>query len=294
MSGVAPTGLVKFGTITKEAAAEAKKKVKSGAGNFYQWKDGINTIRVLPPPPGESAAWVIVYQHFFRNWSGGQKSFSFNCPKRMGQGRCPGCEQEEALLKTGNPVDKDKAKEFRAKPRVFALIVDRKDEEAGVQIAAFGSMVLEQMVELIEDDDVYGADFTHPFEGDDLVVKRWEEKGFIKYRVNIRNGDHDRLAETEEQMVKWIESAPSLTPHVQVQTYEQLMQRAAELTAEARGEPAPVRQPAIATTAKHKPAAMPEPAPDPEPAAAGPFADATGGMTAAAASDAGLTDDAPF
>lgn len=233
------TGMVKFGGITKEAAQKSRKQAKSGKANFFKFKDGTNTVRFLPPPVGADVPWVITHQHYLRNWAGGKKALIFNCPMKANEGACPACEREEALLATGNTADKRKADDFRPRPRVFANLIDRKDEETGVQIASFGTMILEQLVELIEDEESYGQDFTHPFEGDDLAIKRGEDQGRTTYKVNIRVGDNDRLAVTEEQMVKWIDTAPNLNRYTEILTYEQITEASNALREEATGVKTP-------------------------------------------------------
>jgi hypothetical protein len=229
------TGMVKFGGISRGAAERSRKQVKSGSANFYKFKMGTNLVRFLPPSEGEEVPWVIVYQHYLRNWGGGKRALIFNCPLKAGEGPCPACEEEERLASTGNAADKKASEDYRPRPRVFANIIDRKDEEAGVQIAAFGSMILDQLCELIEDEEVYGADFTHPFEGDDIAIKKGEDSGRTTYKVNIRTGSHDRLAKTEEQMVKWIETAPNLGRYTEILSYEQIVEAGQALEEESQG-----------------------------------------------------------
>lgn len=299
-------GLMKFGGITKEAAENARKRVKSGSQQFYEWKDGLNVLRFLPPPPGKDAAWVITSQHFLKNWAGGGKVLSFNCPKQMMEGRCPACDRYEQLMASGNPVDRERAAEYRPRYRVFANVIDRNDEEAGVQVVGFGKMILDQITELVTSDDVYGQDFSHPLEGDDLVIKRGKEKGFTKYSVNIRNarvpGEHDRLAATDEQIIKWLEVAPDLQTYATVLSYEDLIHKAAEMTAEARGEPIPERKPkkqSIAATQEEVASVTDIPldaqqVANQEVREESPFTGAEQGMVDEAASDTGQTDDLPF
>jgi len=276
-----------FGGVTKDAAAAAAKAVANRNRNYFKLEDGINVVRLLPPPPGQTEPWVMGYEHFFRNWSGGDKHFSFGCPRENGGGRCPACEEADRLNATGNPVDAKRAKDYNAKLRVYSYIVDRKNPEAGIQVMAYGSMILEQMVELLQDEDVYGQDFTHPFEGDDLAIKKFEKDGYVKYRVNIRNGNHDRLAETDEQMVEWLQGAlrAPLSQKLKTLSYEEIVQKGNELTAEARGH-------TVQSAPAPAPAARPAPAPAALPPAAAPASGLADGGFQSQTVDADLADSA--
>jgi hypothetical protein len=283
------TGLVKFGTITREAALRSRRQAKAGKANFFKFKEGSNLVRFMPGPEGSSVPWVVTHQHFLKGWAGGKRALVFNCPIRAGEGACPACQKEEVLLATGNPIDKKKSEDFRPRARVYANIIDRKDPETGVQVAAFGSQILEQLVELIDDEEVYGADFTHPFEGDDLAIKRTEEKGTTTYKVNIRTGDNDRLAETEEQMVKWITTAANLNRYGEILTYEQIMEAGKALKDEAQGT-SPARstqKQAVASAPTTQPKAIAEAQP-----AQG--LDDGGTLESAAGGSEGEEDDTPF
>lgn len=230
------TALV-FNEVSKDRVARARRALKSKKSSFFKFKDGMNLIRVLPALPGEEDPWAMTDEHFFRNWAGGKSHFSFVCPQEAGIGPCPACEKREQLASTGNPVDFEESKNYRPRTQVYLRIIDRENEEAGVQIARVGSMIFERMLELWENEDVYGNDFTNPFSGDDLAIKRFEEDGYTKYRTDIRSGDHDRLAGTEEQMIQWLTQAGNrpLSNQIIVPSYEWVVNEGARLTEAAQG-----------------------------------------------------------
>lgn len=288
------SGLVKFGGITAASAAKSRKAVKSGRANFFKFKMGTNLVRFLPPPEGEDKPWVITHQHYLRNWAGGKKALIFNCPLKAGEGACPACQKADELMGTGNAADKTKAEDLRPRPRVFANIIDRKDEEAGVQIAAFGSMILDQMCEYIEDPELYGADFTHPFSGDDLAIKRSEKGGRTEYKVNIRTGDNERLAETEDQMIKWLETAPNLNPYTEILTYEQIVAAGQALQEEAQGSGGGGGGAQQTQAARQITQAQPKAQPKAQPVAAKSKGFGDTGLESAAAQSGGEADNSGF
>lgn len=287
------TGILKFGGMTRDAAVRSRKEVKAGSANFFKFKDGsTSVVRFLPPPVGAQVPWVICHQHFLKNWAGGKRPLVFNCPLKAGESACPACEREEQLRGSGNPADIAKANDMAPRARVYANIIDRKDEETGVQIVAFGSMILEQLVEFIEDEEVYGRDYTHPFEGDDITVKRTTDNDRTTYKVNIRGGDHPRLAVTDEQMIKWIETAPNLNRYTEVLPYEVIQNAAHALRVEAQGgTQAPRMQRAVADAPTNKPTNKPTDDASAQPSAG---LDDGVGMESAAGSGAGEVDNSGF
>lgn len=227
-----------FSSVTPDALKKANKAISAGRRGYYKWEDGVNLLRVLPGLPGQDP-WVIYQEHYIANWGGGDKALKFICPRAHGGGRCPACEHADKLRASGNPADAKKASKFDPKTRVAVYVIDRKNEEGGPLLAQFGSQVFEQMHELLSDEDMYGQDFTHPLSGDDLAIKRGKNKksGYIEYKVNISNKSRERLAESDEQIIKWLEFAQRkpIAGFVKLQTYEQIMHEAATLEAEAKG-----------------------------------------------------------
>lgn len=291
-SGMADDGEeVEFGTITVEEVERGRKQVKSG-GAFFTWEEGYSTIRLLPAAKGQAKPWVIYHQHFLDKYLGGQDALRFVCRQKSGQGRCPGCERHDQLMQSKNTIDKTRAKDWKPKARVLTPGIDRKDEESGVQIFAYGAMVYKGMGDLLTDAQVYGRDFTNPLDGADLVVKKYKEDGYYKYKVAIRpadeTGDHKLLAQTREQRRKWCDARPDLSIHTMVPSYAEIVEMEGKLRAAATGRtyspPAATAQPAV-----QAPASSPAPISPPT----GGF-DAGGTVEGEVARDQGVDDDIPF
>lgn len=131
---------------------------------------GRNVVRFLPPPVGRSSPFATVYQHFL-NIPGIPDAVVFNCPRLMAKRTCPACAKGDKLRASGNAKDADAARDFWASRRVFAVVIDRNDEESGPKILAFGKQIHEALVAIRRDEDA-GGDFTDPERGFDIVIER--------------------------------------------------------------------------------------------------------------------------
>lgn len=161
----------KYGSYDIEKAEEEQKQLDSeGGGDFYKMKVGRNVLRFLPPPAGQKTPFVVAYQHYV-DVPGAQGPVSFVCPRMMAKKPCPACAKAEELRRTGNPADSELANRLTPRRRVFANVIDRKEPDRGVQIAAFGKQIHEQLVGLRRDPDA-GGDFTDPQGGFDIVIER--------------------------------------------------------------------------------------------------------------------------
>ena len=202
--------LVKYGSYTEEAAAHEKELLdKQGGGSFFNPEQGDNVIRFVPPPVGRNTPYAMVHQHFIKI-PGAQSPASFNCPRMMAQRACPACQMADKLYKSGNPVDKENSKEYKAKLRVYAPIIDRQHPEKGVQIYAFGKQVHDQLITIRND-----GDYTHPIEGYDIVVNRTGKGKDTSYQVRAAR-KNSQLADTADQMNEWIELQPDVTKYSKV------------------------------------------------------------------------------
>lgn len=233
-----------FSTDDAEAIAQlVKRQPKANKASWYSFQEGSNVLRFLPALKGESSPFVISYQHYLKNWGGGSKALVFNCPREMGGHRCPACEKRDLCLQSDNEADKVRARALKPKIRVYARVIDRKNEEAGVQIVGFPKTVFERLTEIRQNADEYGQDYTHPLEGDDiLIVKRKGDNGIWTYTTTVRNRGPQRLAESDDQIRQWLTSAPDLQRQGNVMTYEKISEISAKMIAEAQGRPV---QPAL-------------------------------------------------
>src|SRR6478736_4173672 len=176
-----------WGSYSPEDQKKDKRtSEEAGGGSFWKPKNGRNRIRILPPKPGTSGIYRVVWQHFVKN-EATQKMASINCPKKTDKGNlsCPVCDVEAKLMATGSKNDLLLAKKhFKAKLRAFANIIDLDNEDGGVQIFAFGPKVYEDLIELSEE-----CAFWDPVRGYDVVIKKKGEGMNTEYSV-LRGNDH--------------------------------------------------------------------------------------------------------
>lgn len=155
--------------IQEEAA---KRKTK-----FFQFKDGRNKVRILPP--------LHKGGDFFRNmgqhWGLGPDGKSVvYCPQVCHGQPCPICEwlksQYAALDNIADEVEKAERKKvldrISATPRYYVSLVDLKDPDKGVQVANLPRTVMEEIFNIMVDDEVGIGDVTDPDKGFDILVDR--------------------------------------------------------------------------------------------------------------------------
>jgi hypothetical protein len=181
MSG---TDLQKWGDYDLDAAAEEKEALaKEGSAGFMKLEVGKNIARIFPPAPGRKTPFLVVYQHYVDLPDGGR--YSFPCPRMMAKRQCPVCSEAATLARSKNSADNQRARDLAPKRRVFAVVLNRKDESAGPQILGFGKTIHEALVALRQDEDM-GGNYTHPIKGIDVVIERTGNGKFdTKYTVNL-------------------------------------------------------------------------------------------------------------
>ena len=171
--------LVQYGAYTEEMVKKETADWMSKASLKYEVGD--NIVRVLAPPPGKSP-FRVVWTHFVRI-PGQEKPLVFACPLKEKNATCPICQHADKLKFSGNPADFDLAKEFFAKRRVYANVIDRRNEAAGPVIMGFGKEIHDQIRALRSNPD-YGGDFTNPETGFDInIVRTGTGKNDTSYKV---------------------------------------------------------------------------------------------------------------
>lgn len=217
------SNLAKYGSYDASAAEEEfKDSTSSSGGKFYKCREGKNRLRFLPPSVGMRTPFVKVWQHFFTP-VGAKKGIGFLCPRNMKAGYdCPACKKMDEWLVSRDPRDRERADGMRAKPRWFALVIDRDNEEKGIQVFGFGKSILKGLSDLRRDED-YGGDFTHPVEGMDIYIKRTGEGIDTRYTV------HPGGKTTPLGNDHWLETMPDVRDNAVVLNEE-------DLEAKLRGE----------------------------------------------------------
>ena len=221
--------------FTEEQAASDKAGI-SGSGQYMKFEaNSTKQFRILPglvyfdeegkeTHREESWNWPI-YKHFVDNYRGTGKPFVHLCPKKMGGGRCPSCDEQEKLANSKKSSDREAAEQYKVSARAICRVVDREAEKSGPMLCELPVSVFKKLCDLRRNKKRYGLDFTDIFEGDDIVVER-TDGARTSYDTEISLVDRNReLSESEPQMMVWLDSskAPSVDRAIEVKNYEQLM-----------------------------------------------------------------------
>lgn len=162
------SNLAQYGQYDTEEALKEEQHWQN-AGKYLKLEAGNNVIRFLPPTPGKKTPFRVVWTHYITPPGG--RLVVFACPSHETNKPCPVCVSANKLRESPNPADQDRARDLFAHRRVLANVVNRAEEEAGVQILSFGKQIHEALIELRKNID-WGGDFTHPENGFDITIKR--------------------------------------------------------------------------------------------------------------------------
>ncbi len=208
--------MVKYGSYDLGEAEREEEEMGKGDKSYMKLGVGDNRARFLPPPPGVKSPFRIVHEHGINLPDGNFVSFA--CPRRMAKKACIVCTKADQLKGSGNPADYDRAKELFPRKRVYANVVDRNDEGAGVKLLAFGKTIHDDLVSIRKDQD-FGGDFTHPETGFDIKIMR---KG------TTRKDTEYKCKPTRQSPLgnmDWLDQQHDLSVFARVLTEEQIRER---------------------------------------------------------------------
>ena len=212
-------GLVKWGSYDPKQA-EKERTESASPSDFMKLVEWRNVVRILPPKAGENSPFKLVRQHFIKQ-AGGSTPVVFVCPKQHGGGRCPACEQAAKFRATGVKVDRDKAWELSPKLRVFANVIDRKDEAAGPKLLGFGKTIFDELTALRQDEDA-GGDYCHPTEGFDVIIERTGTgKNDTEYATRLARAASP-ITKDAKLMDAWYEGMADLSMLTTLKSFEDI------------------------------------------------------------------------
>lgn len=190
--------------VEKMKKKKAELDQKSGGGQFWVPAEGRNIIRVCPPQGKKDE----FYHEFYTHWLPQAKRafICLNPPNGKGKGKCFLCQQ----------VSKDKG--LKPRPRFLLNIVDRRDENAGVQLFNSGITIVRELLGVITDPE--WGDITDPETGTDIILDREGTGQNTSYTVRMRRNP----SELDE---KFLEQLHDLDNVLQENTYQE--QKAAYL-----------------------------------------------------------------
>lgn len=210
--------------------AESEEMAKGQRpSEFLRMEDGKSyQLRFLPPPLDASWAkktvggktkmspFKIIHEHFV-DIPGQKRKIRFVCPRLTHGGPCPACQQADELYRTGNQIDKDKARDLRPTSRVYTNVIVRAEEDRGPVIYAFGNGVKEALSKIRK----RFGDFTDPINGYDVFIDRENNNGRITYQVDA-DRENSPLNEDEEIAEMWLESQFNLDQYARVPELEEI------------------------------------------------------------------------
>ena len=113
------------------------------------------------------------------------------------------------------------AKKLYPKPRYYAPVVVRGEEDKGVRIWSFGKTVYQSLLNIMLDED-YG-DITDPVEGRDVKVICTKAPGRMWATTEVRpRGKTSRLTEDSKTAKEWISNIPNLDDMYSLKSSEEL------------------------------------------------------------------------
>lgn len=174
------TNLVQYGKYELETAEQEEAAIPSFGVDRMKLIPGKNLVRFLPPPVGKSSPFRVAHTHFLNSSAG---RVSFTCPRMEAKKRCPACDKYDQLSRSGSPVDRKAADEYKPKMQVFANVIDRRNPESGPKVLQFGIGIQRDLIAIRKDEDI-GGDYTDPEKGFDILIERTGTgKDDTKYKV---------------------------------------------------------------------------------------------------------------
>jgi len=209
-----------------EKLKERYEKKKAAQADRYEFKDGENYIRILPPSLAyltEEVSYITAeYMCHFNIGAEGSKHSEI-CPRSFGpKNKCPICEVAAKLYKSNSAEDKALAKDLYQKRRIIYNIIDLKNPEKGIQIMETGPKVYEDLVVFITNPK--WGDLLDLDEGRNVSIYRTPGKetksGYNEFSVTP---DPDKCSVRELLPTTWKEDVQRLLKCVPAaKSYEEL------------------------------------------------------------------------
>jgi hypothetical protein len=206
------TDMVLYTPMDVDELEAQEKQIGFGSpgGTYFQFKDGRNTIRVLPGIRGRQP-FVQFWKHFVKASADG-KAYGGACPHKMAKQGCPTCQVAAQLSRSPSQADRDLAQDISPRRKVLCNVIDRSSPDAGPQVAEFGPSIYDAIKDV---NKAVGEDPTHPTEGFDLIVEKSGSGLRTEYKVTaVRK--NSPIHSDAKQMGEWLESMADLSQQVLV------------------------------------------------------------------------------
>lgn len=221
MSG---TNIVKYQGLDLATVDAVGQQVDAiSGGNYETIEVGENVYRFLPVPDGQSPIRVTAMHYIDAIPGLDGKTIVFACPRVELKTTCAACAKSEELMKTGNPVDRERAWRISAGLRVYANVINRKKPENGPRVLSFGKQIWTQLQQIRKNPRM-GGDFTDPSSnGFDIIITReGTGKNDTKYTV-AADRQNSPLAASDEEINNLILATKNLEQEVNPSLPEELL-----------------------------------------------------------------------
>jgi hypothetical protein len=215
------TDIVKFTPMNLDDLDAQEKQIgfDRGGGQFYQFKDGRNTVRILPGVHGRQP-FIQFWKHFVKASADG-KAWGGACPAKMAKLPCP-VDQVAAKLSRGSDADRIMADDLTARRRILCNLLDRSAPDLGPQVAEIGPSIYDAVKDFMR---TMGEDPTNPGEaGFDLVIEKSGSGMKTEYKtVAVRK--NSPLHTDARQLNEWLQSAVDLGGYATVLAEHEIVSR---------------------------------------------------------------------
>lgn len=190
--------------IHQEAEKIRQNDASSGSGSkdleFYQWKVGENNLRLLPPYNAKGLLFKFVQTHFKLP----PDNKMYRC-MHMWEDKYDTCFICDALDKLKMQFPETNLSRQEASYEYYANVIDRDDEEKGVQICKFTTKIRNWIMTQIDNRKI--GDISDYEQGFDLVITKVVKKTKGEDRTEYTAGLVPRpcpLHEKDELVAKWL------------------------------------------------------------------------------------------
>jgi hypothetical protein len=194
--------IVRYAEYSEQAFDEDVNRANAIGGTaIMDLKQGENVVRFIPSKEPGVSPLRTTGMHFVDTVPGLDKVAVFACPKKELMQPCPVCDAAAQLMRSPNPIDRERGEKISVKLTIYANVIDRSapadDPNYGVRVLKFGKAILEQL-KTIRRSTRTGGDFFNPGPtGFDIVIFREGEKMSTRYKVVPDRTNGPIYAETE-------------------------------------------------------------------------------------------------
>lgn len=180
-------------------------------------------IRLLPNVDEDNPSpFTEIYGHKFKMPNGSWKTFI--CPKEHNGSDCPFCQARTKLLATGNPQDKEDAKNYNLKKFYVVKLIEVGKESHGPKFWRFnanydGQGVFDKIVAIVKRKK---TDLANPETGRNLFIEiKRNAKGFATV-TSIIDGDASPITQMQSFTQDWLDDNRTWKDVYSIKPYDYL------------------------------------------------------------------------